>query len=45
MYSNYTKLPEGIVVAMSIMLPFGEMNITKVEVNPAVDEGIFKPAK
>lgn len=45
MYSNYTKLPEGIVVAMSIMLPFGEMNITKVEVNPVVDEGIFKPAK
>lgn len=45
MYSNYTKLPEGIVIPMSIMLPFGEMNITKVEVNPAVDEGIFKPAK
>ncbi len=45
MYSNYTKLPEGIMVPMSIMLPFGELNITKVEVNPVVDEGIFKPTK
>lgn len=44
-YSNYTKLPEGIIVPMSIMLPFGELNMTKVEVNPKVDEAIFKPSK
>jgi hypothetical protein len=43
--SNYQKLPEGIVVAMSISLPFGELNITKTEVNKPVDEAIFKPAK
>ena len=43
--SNYQKLPEGIVVAMSISLPFGELNVTKVEINVAVDEAIFKPSK
>jgi len=42
-YSNYTKLPEGIVVPMSISLPFGELVITKVELNKAIDEKIFKP--
>ncbi len=43
--SNYQKLPEGIVVPMSVKLPFGEMNITKVEVNKDVDEKIFAPSK
>jgi hypothetical protein len=43
--SNYQKLPEGIVVAMSIGEPFGELNVTKVEVNKTVDEAIFKPSK
>lgn len=43
-FSNYQKLPEGIVVAMSVTLPFGELNIKKVEVNKPVDEMIFKPA-
>ena len=42
-YSNYTKLPEGIVVPMSITLPFGEMTVSKVEINKPVDEKIFKP--
>lgn len=41
-FSNYEKLPEGIVVAKSIGLPFGEMNITKVTINGPVDESIFK---
>lgn len=41
--SNYTKLPEGIVVPMNISMPFGEIVITKVEVNKPVDENIFKP--
>jgi hypothetical protein len=44
-FSNYQKLPEGIFVAMSIGLPFGELNVTKVEVNIPVDEAIFKPSK
>ncbi len=41
-FSNYEKLPEGIVVAKSIGLPFGELNITKITVNGPVDETIFK---
>lgn len=43
--SNYQKLPEGIMVPWSIGLPFGEMIISKVEVNKPVDENIFKPSK
>lgn len=41
-FSNYETLPEGIVVAKSMTLPFGEMNISKVTVNGAVDESFFK---
>jgi len=43
--SNYQKLPEGIMVPMSITLPFGEMTISKVELNKPIDENIFKPSK
>lgn len=43
--SGYQKLPEGIVVPMSISLPFGELKITKVEVNGPVDEAVFKLPK
>jgi hypothetical protein len=42
--ANYKKLPEGIVVPMSITRPEGEMVITKVTVNGPVDEAIFKPS-
>lgn len=42
---NYQKLPEGIVVPMTVKLPFGEMTLTKVEVNKDVDEKIFQPSK
>jgi len=41
-FSNYEKLPEGIVIPKSLGLPFGEMNITKVTINGPVDESIFK---
>ena len=49
-YSNYQKLPEGIVVPMSMNIPLGpgfnvDLTISKVEINKAVDESIFKPAK
>lgn len=40
--SNYEKLPEGIVVPKTITLPFGDLIITKVEINGSVDENIFK---
>jgi hypothetical protein len=40
-FSNYEKLPEGIMVAKSITLPFGELKISKVTINAPVDESIF----
>lgn len=40
-FSNYEKLPEGILVAKSITLPFGELNVSKITVNGPVDESIF----
>ena len=43
--SNYQKLPEGIMMPLSIGLPFGEMVISKIEINKMIDENIFKPAK
>ncbi len=43
--SNYQKLPEGIMVPLSIGFPFGEMVISKVEINKPIDENIFKPSK
>lgn len=49
--SNYKKLPEGILVPMSINIPVGppgqnaDLTITKVEINKPVDEAIFKPSK
>lgn len=42
--ANYQKLPEGIVVPMSLTLPMGELVINKVTVNGPVDEAVFKPA-
>ena len=41
-FSNYEKLPEGIVMSKSITLPFGELNVTKLTINGTVDEAIFK---
>lgn len=40
-FSNYEKLPEGILVAKSVTLPFGELNVAKVTINGPVDESIF----
>lgn len=42
--SNYQKLPEGIVVPMSRLLPFGELTVTKVEINKPIDDKVFKPS-
>jgi hypothetical protein len=49
-YSNYQKLPEGIVMAMSMSIPLGpgfnvDLTIAKVEINKAIDESIFKAPK
>ena len=42
-FSDYKKLDEGIVFPMSISSDWGASQITKIEINPAVDESIFKP--
>jgi hypothetical protein len=41
-FSNYEKLPEGVVIAKSMTLPFGELSLTKISINEPVDESIFK---
>jgi len=43
-YSNYQKLPEGIVYPMTVGSEQGAVTFTSVEVNKPVDESIFKPA-
>jgi hypothetical protein len=35
-------LPEGVIVAKSMTLPFGELNMSKITINGPVDESIFK---
>src|SRR4030095_2476180 len=42
--STYKKVQEGIVVPFSITLSFGELVISKTEVNKQVDESTFKPS-
>ncbi len=44
-FSDYKKLDEGIVYPMSISGEWGEMSITKLEINTKVDESIFTVAK
>ncbi|MBM3415678.1 MAG: outer membrane lipoprotein-sorting protein [Bacteroidetes bacterium] len=41
-YSNYEKLPEGIIVPKSMTLPFGELILSKITINGDVDETAFK---
>jgi len=41
--SNFQKLPEGIVVPMSMSGDQGNTTITKVEINTVKDDNIFKP--
>jgi hypothetical protein len=45
-FSNFTKTPEGYIFPMS-MTGFGpgDITFTKVEINQAIDEALFKPAK
>lgn len=40
-FGDYKKLEEGIVFPMSITAGWGEMTITRLEINPKVDESIF----
>lgn len=43
-YSNYQKLPEGIMYPMTVGSEQGAVTFTSVEVNKPVDESIFKPS-
>jgi hypothetical protein len=43
-FSNYKKLPEGVLVPMTMGSSMGgDMTFKTVEINPAIDESIFKP--
>ncbi len=41
-YGDYKKTAEGVVLPMSIMGGFGDTQITSLEINPKIDESIFK---
>ena len=41
-YGNYKKTEAGILYPMTITADGGEMEITKIEINPTIDEAIFK---
>lgn len=43
-YSNFQKLPEGIVVPMFLSTDQGDMTFKSIEVNKPIDENIFKPS-
>jgi hypothetical protein len=47
-FSNYKKLPEGLVIPMGITVPIGpglsaDLTIKKVEINKTIDPAVFKP--
>ncbi len=44
-FSDFTPLPEGIVVPMINSSDWGSTETTKIEINPAVDESVFKIAR
>lgn len=44
-FSDYKKINEGIVLAMSTAGGWGESETTKLEINPAIDESLFKVSK
>jgi len=43
-YSNYQKLPEGILFPMTVGSEQGAVTFSSVEINKPVDESIFKPS-
>lgn len=44
-YSDYKKTNEGIVFPMTVSSGWGDSEITSIEINPKIDESIFKPSK
>ncbi len=43
-FSNFKKLPEGITIPMTVESDMGPVTLTEVEINPTIDESIFKPS-
>ncbi len=44
-FGDYKMLAEGFLYPMSVSSSFGEMQVTKLDVNPVIDEGTFKLPK
>lgn len=44
-FSDYKKLDEGIVYPMGVSSGWSEIETVKLEINPKVDESVFKPSK
>ena len=42
-FSDFRKLPEGIVVPMTISADQGDVNFKTIEVNKPIDDSVFKP--
>ncbi len=42
-FSDFQKLPEGVVMPMAIGTDFGTVKIKKIVINPKLDDSIFKP--
>lgn len=44
-YGDYKKLAEGIVYPMSVSSEMGEVQIVKLEINPVIEDSVFKLPK
>lgn len=44
-YSDHKKTNEGVIFPMSVSSGWGESEIVKLEINPKLDESLFKPSK
>ncbi len=42
-FSNFKKLPEGIVFPYTISGPWGATELTSLTINPTINESLFKP--
>jgi len=44
-YSNYKKVDEGITYPFSVAGGWGASEVTKLEINPKLEDGLFKPTQ
>ena len=43
-YSDYRKTPDGYLIPFKRVTPFTEVIIEKAEINPKIDDSVFKPS-